>query len=141
MPRRLRLQTTELGPLELFVIYEENGVWEESWRPLQGHPITDLFTRVSKEVYDHALLGYTKPLVDALGLSPEGCLRKLPLTHSVCAQKAVCPHFDKKQCFPMAKKMPWCFEPAGVDGADARRLAAEVVAMWRESIRLCGVHR
>ena len=34
--RRLRVRTNEMGFLELYLIYERAGAYEEYWRPLQA---------------------------------------------------------------------------------------------------------
>lgn len=134
MPRRLKLDTFEMGPLELFLIYDEGGTWEREWHPLQGEDMTTLFTSVTKETMDHALNGWSKPLVSMLGLSPDGCLIKLPPRSKECGERHKCVYFDKKLCFPTAKKMPWCFVPDGVQGAERLQLSAEVIKYWREGV-------
>ena len=134
MPRRLKIDTLEMGFLELFLIFNEHGVWEPEWRPLQGDALTALFTVVSKDTMDHALKGWSRPLVSALQLAPDGCLIKLPKDAKRCGARANCPFYDKKTCFPTAKKMPWCFVPDGVEGEERVRLAAEVIKFWREGV-------
>jgi hypothetical protein len=136
MPRRLKLDTAELGRIELFLIYDVGGTWEATWRPAQDVPALEAATRVSKTMMDHALHGWTKPLVDALGPPPEGCLRKLPVISRDCAIRKDCPSFDKVACKPTAKKMPWCYEPDGLEG-EARRLVSEAIALWREGVYVC----
>jgi hypothetical protein len=134
MSRRLRLDTRELGPLELFVIYSYNGAWEARWQPIQHDEVAGLFTVVSKEVYDHALLGWTKPFITALGLSPEGALRKLPVAHQQCEARKRCTFYDKKRCLAASPKMPWCYEPGGVEDGEKRRLVAEIIGEWRQGV-------
>lgn len=134
MSRRLKVATRELGLLELFVIYETNGVWEASWQPLQGEPITSLLTVISKETWDHALLGWTKPLITALGLAPKGALRKIPLESARCAVRDRCPFYDKKRCTPASTKMPWCYEPDVSDDENKRRLTSEVLRFWLDGV-------
>lgn len=134
MPRRLKIDSFEMGFLELYLIYDEGGTWEPEWRALQGEEMTTLFTRVPKDTMDHALKGWTRPFITALGLSPEGCLIKLPTTARKCGTRERCSFFDKKLCFPTAKKMPWCFVPDGIEGEERIRLASEVIKFWREGV-------
>jgi hypothetical protein len=134
MPRRLKLPTRELGALELHVIYDYGGTWEEAWRPLQGTPIASIFTTVSKANYDHALLGWTKPFVDGLGLSPAAALRKLPAEAQQCAVRNRCVFYDKRRCIPSSSKLPWCYEPGGIDDDTKRHLSAEVIGFWRQGV-------
>ena len=136
MPRRLKINTHEMGDLELFLIYSTGGQWEPEWQPLQGvQVITDLLTHVSKETMDHALRGWTRPLVMGLGLPPEGSLRKIP---RICTHKdsMPCPLYDPKRCTPTAKKMNNCFQPRGVEGDVALQLSGELVRFWREGVRV-----
>lgn len=134
MPRRLKVSTVEMGELELYLIYDEGGVWEEEWRPLQGTDLTGLMTVVSKEDMDHCLRGWTAPFFKALGLPPWGVLKKLPLAAQKCGQRAQCPMYDRKLCFPTAKRLPWCFEPDVSEDGEARRLASELIKFWREGV-------
>jgi hypothetical protein len=134
MPRRLKLDTREMGFLDLYLIYDEDGVWEEEWRELQGEWYAPLLTTTSSEVLDQALKGYTQPLVKALGLSPQNCLIKIPEPARKCGARENCLFFDRGRCFPTAKKMPWCFVPDGIEGAERNRLAAEVIRLWREGV-------
>jgi hypothetical protein len=133
MPRRLKIATAEMGYLELFLIYSVEGRWESDWEPLQGQPICDLLTHVSKEMWDHALRGWTSPLVKNLGLPPEGGLRKMS---QVCTHLDSCPMHDLKRCTPLSKRMFNCFQPLGVEGDIALQLAAEIVRFWREGVRV-----
>jgi len=136
MPRRLRIATVEMGFLELFLIYSKGGEWEDEWRPLQGQrAVTSLLSYVSKETMDHALRGWTSPLVKSLGLPPEGGLRKIAqdCTHK---DSIPCPMYDSKRCTPLSKKMWNCFQPLGVEGDIALQLGAEVVSLWREGVRV-----
>lgn len=134
MPRQLSLKTHEMGDLELYLIYQYGKVWEEEWRPLQGEAITKLLTVVSQEMMDYALKGLTRPFIKVLGIPPEGALRKLP--NSLCDRRMLCPFYRKKECVPLYKKMPSCFEPAGIEDLEARRLAGDLVRMWREGVYL-----
>lgn len=128
MPRRLQIPSKEMGTIQLYLIYSYSDVWEEEWRGLQG--VMDL-PSVTKEVMDHALIGWTKPLVDQLGPPPKGKLLLMPRTARHCAHEKTCSLFDRKNCSPFEKKMPWCFEPAGLDPL---ALSAEVVKLWRSEV-------
>jgi hypothetical protein len=130
--RQLLLKTFEAGDLELFLIYQYGEEWEEEWRPLQHENLVSLVTVVSQETMDHALHGLSLPLVRALGISPEGALRKLP--SKTCERKKTCPFYRKKDCHPLAGKMPWCFEPEGIGDPVARQLAGNLIGLWRKKV-------
>lgn len=132
MSRTLTIKTNELEDLSLYLIYQYGDNWEEEWKPLQGCPITSLLTLVSQDDMTHALKGWTKPLFKALGLAPEFALRKLP--NFDCDKKKICQYHDKKNCTPKSKKMPWCFEPSGIEDLEARRLGGELIKLWREGV-------
>ena len=134
MPRRLKLKTQELGDLELYLIYQYGKTWEDTWEPAQGLSAMSLLTVVGKDVMDHALAGWTSPLVKALGIPPEGALRKLPVENRVCERKDPCPFYRPKECVPLHPKMPWCFDPGGIEDPNARRLLAELVKFWKEGV-------
>jgi hypothetical protein len=118
-----------MGPLELYLIYDEGGTWEEEWRDLQGVIALPV---ISKEDMDHALHGWTRPLVDQLGPPPQGMLRQLPQAARSCRHERACPFYNKRRCGLLLGKMPWCFEPAGFSGA--HNLVAEVVKYWRSEV-------
>lgn len=128
MPRRLQIPSREMNTIQLYLIYQYGDVWEEEWRPLQG--VMDL-PSVTKEVMDQALTGWTKPLVNSLGPPPKGKLLQMPRTARHCQHEKTCPLFDANTCSPLKKKMPWCFEPAGIEPGI---LAAEVVKLWRSEV-------
>jgi hypothetical protein len=130
--RRLKLKTIELGDLELFLVYQYGDKWESDWLPLQGQLITGLLTVVPQETIDHALQGWTSPLVKSLGLPPEGALRKLP--SQLCYQRGHCPFHIKNSCIPTHPKMSWCFEPENIEDPNSRNLAAELIRLWREGV-------
>lgn len=132
MPRRLRLVTREAGTLEVQAIYQMGDVWEAAWAPLQATGFAEVFSSVSDEVMNHAIRGYTKPFVEALGLPPQGALRKLPKEHRQCEQRLRCPSFTPG-CVTTDPKMPDCFQPSGVPEG-ARTLAYEAVRLWREGV-------
>lgn len=134
MPRQLKIPTRELGDLLLYVIYQRGDAYEPEWKPLQGYPITTLFTTLSKVNYDHALKGWTYPLVKALGRAPHHAIIKLPVENAVCFERARCPLYTRAECIPRHKKMPWCFQPDGYEDPLARRQAAEVIRLLREQV-------
>lgn len=133
MPRRVKVRTQELGHVELFLIYETKGLWEEEWRPLQGNlPVRDVLTVVSGETMRHCLKGWSSPFVKALGLPPYGCLIKIPSDLARCHNREKCPFFDRTACLPTAKKMPSCFEPESSE--EERPLLTELVRLWKEGV-------
>lgn len=134
MPRRLKLKTIELGDVELFLIYQYGEKWESEWLAVQGAEFTKLFTVVTEEVMTHALKGWTRPLIKTLGIEPEGAIRRLPVADRVCWKRDPCPFYRPKECVPTFKKMPWCFEPGGIENPDARTLAGEAVQLWRQGV-------
>lgn len=134
MPRRLKIKTHEVGDLELYVINQEEGSWEPEWKALQGHEVTNLLTTVSKETWDHALRGWTSPLVKTLGIRPEGALRKLPPESRECFDRKECPFYKRRNCGATLPKMPTCFEPGGFEEDEPRVLVANLVKLWREGV-------
>ena len=136
MPRLVKLPTLEMGELHLLLISESKGVWEEEWEPLRGTVFGDQFTVLSKEVLDHGLHRWTKPLVDALGITPEGALRKIPRESRECFQRKRCPLYIPSRCFPESKNMPWCFEPDGVASEQVRHTATRAFEYWRDRVYL-----
>lgn len=133
MPRRLKIKTQEMGYIELQLIYQTGELWEPEWSALQGTDIGDMLPVVSDVVANHAIRGWTKPFVEALGLPPQGALRKIPSKQQVCAYRDRCPYYDPHKCTPSSKKMPDCFQPDSVVEA-ARTLAYEVIRLWREGV-------
>lgn len=131
MPRSLSLKTRELGNLSLYLIYQKADQYEETWRAIQGLEIAQGFTVITKEVLNQALLGWTSPFVKQLGIPPVGALVKLPTVNKLCEAREKCPMYTPRECVPQYKKMPWCFQPAGLSSDEQRRLAADVVQMWR----------
>lgn len=128
MPRQLKLMIPEMGGVvDLYLIYQTAGVWEEEWRSAQ-HAALDL-PKVSKEIMDHALIGWTRPLVQALGPEPKGRLRLLPTEAKGCEHASTCSLYIKEHCGALLKKMPWCYEPKGMGSK-----AAEVIKMWRDEV-------
>lgn len=125
-----------MGELRLLLIEEHAGVWEEEWEPLRGTVFGNQFTQVTKEVLDHAMHRYSRPLVNSLGPIPEGALRKIPPVSRECYQRKKCPLYSASTCFPEAEKMPWCFEPAGVEAERVRSAASRAIEQWRERVYL-----
>lgn len=126
-----------MGELQLFLIStKKDGSWESEWELLRGTVFGDLFSKVSKENVEHALHKLSRPLVDSLGVPPEGALRKLPVENRLCFRRVKCPFFDPKKCFPEAKNMPWCFEPDGVADESVRVVATQAIERWRKRIYL-----
>jgi hypothetical protein len=135
MPRRLTIKTNEKGDLPLYLIYADGtGHWEQEWASAQDLELSSLLTTVPKETMDHALAGWTKPLVDALGIPPEGALRKLPVANRVCGVRKRCPYYEPNKCVPLHQKMPWCFEPDGLKSDESRHFAARLIQLWREKV-------
>lgn len=126
-----------MGELRLLLIStEKDGSWEAEWEPLRGTTFGEQFSLVSKAAVEHVLHGWSKPLSDALGIPPEGALKKIPSESRVCFRRNVCPIFDSKQCFPEAKNMPWCFEPDGVAAEPVRYAATRAFEHWRDRVYL-----
>ena len=119
--------------MELYLIYQTGEDLEPEWKPLQGSPLLDPVTVVSKEVLDHVLHGFSFPFVQQLGPSPEGCVRKLLPVFRQCAQRERCIFYDRVRCVPTSRKMPNCYQPDGVEG-EAVSLGAEIVRLWHENV-------
>lgn len=134
MPRRLKVQTNEMGMLELYLIYDEAGVWEEQWRPLQSSADIVGLSSVSKETMEQALWGWTKPLVESLGPLPKGRLIGLPEESRLCADRIKCRLHDESRCSHLLPKMPWCFVPDLKLDAESARLLMELISYWREGV-------
>jgi hypothetical protein len=124
-----------MGFLELYLIYSESGVWEEEWRTLQAFPdLVEQLPSVSREEMEQALVGWTRPLVNALGPLPQGLLLKLPTSTRLCWARSTCPFYRARDCVSTSKKTPWCFAPDGIEDESIRRLMAEVIRLWREGV-------
>lgn len=133
----MTLPTREMGDVTVLTINElPDGKWESEWEPLRGTHIGGLFSVVFKSVIDHALHRYSKPLVDALGIPPEGALRKIPPGSRECLLRRRCPFYDKAQCHPRGKKMPWCFEPEEIENEAERLTATKAIQEWRQGVYL-----
>lgn len=130
----MKLPTLERGELQLLVIWERKGVWED-FQNLRGTRIGDQLSVVSQNAYDHALHRLSRPLVDSLGIPPAGALRKLPQAARECEKRSKCPLYKPSECHPLAKKLPWCFEPGGFADEDpAREQAARLIQEWAQGV-------
>jgi hypothetical protein len=130
MARQIKLKTREVGDLHLMLVRSTGGVWEDEWEPLRDAPWAEYLTRVDKATLDHALHGWTSPLVKALGPSPSMILHRISPDAQQCALWDQCVFYRKRDCTPKAPKMPNCFQPVGVPA----ELGYEVVRLWRESV-------
>lgn len=137
MPRRLKVETREMGFVEMLLIYANGDEWESEWRALQGTDVGNLFTVLTKEVMDHALWGYSKPLVSALGLPPQGALRKM--AHPLCSNRVGCTFYEARDCVPTGRNLPHCYQPEGLLSEESRSLAYEAVRLWREGVYIAVV--
>ena len=119
-----------MGDLHLMLVRCESGQWEQGWSALEVHPWRVYLTLISKEVLDHALHGWTQPLVKALGYAPDLILHRISPDARQCAAHEGCPFYRRRDCIPNAKRLPHCFEVRGLP-AD---LGYEVIRLWRESV-------
>lgn len=135
MPRRVKLPTLEMGEVQLLLL---TG-WEEPWNRLRGTPFGDQLSVVSREAVDHALHGLSRPLVDSLGIPPVGALRKIPDESRECLLRRrgqnhrPCPLYGP-ECHVESPKMPWCFEPDGIEDEGVRRAAGLAIEQWRAGV-------
>jgi hypothetical protein len=130
----VKVVTQEKGTLEILVVWSEKGLWESEWEPLRGTLWAGLLTIVKPEVMEHALRGWSKPLVMALGLPPSGALRKIPSEFRQCAQRGTCPLYEAKKCQPVATELPWCFEPEGIEDFQVKEAASRLIQVWHEAV-------
>ena len=121
MSRRVHLPILEKGPDDLKILFLRG--WEEDWAPLQGTRYESCLTIVDKATEDHAYRRWSRPLAEALGPSPEGCLHKIPSDARQCFKRRECQMHMKRQCHVFGDKMPWCFEP-GVPNESVRKSLA-----------------
>lgn len=135
MPRRVKLPTLEMGEVQLFLL---DG-WEEPWTLLQGTPIGNQISMVTKEAVNHALHRLSRPLVDSLGIPPQGALRKVPLVSQSCWMKR--PKGNRRacsiqgpECTIRSPKVPVCFEPDGIEEESLRKVSAQAIELWREGV-------
>lgn len=134
MPRRVKLPTVEMGDVHLFLVDD----WTAGWEVLQGTVFGAQVSVVSREAVNHALHRLSRPLVDSLGIPPEGALRKVP---KQCWHRRkqsdipyACPLYDKRTCLTTSPDMPWCFEPEGGFDGVVRKKASEAISLWREGV-------
>lgn len=130
MSRLVKLQTRELGDLHLMLIRSQGGVWEEAWEPLRHTRYAEFITVTNKEVLDHALHGWTSPLIKILGPEPKFILHRLSPDAHQCELWRKCIFYRKKDCVPKAPLMPNCFQPVGVPP----EIGYEILRLWRESV-------
>jgi hypothetical protein len=132
----MKLDTAQKGLLEIVRISEKkDGTWEDEWEPLRTTPLGNLVSRVSQANLNHALHGLSKPFVDALGISPEGALRKMPSQR--CALEKRCTFYHERKCVTTSDKLPWCYVPAGMELSEAAQsMAAQAVFHWKNKIYL-----
>ena len=130
MARRMRLPTAERGDIEVLAL---NG-WEPDWAPLEGTAFGNQFTPITREVLDHALHGFSRPLSQALGIPPAGALLKVPKPSRACYARSKCPFVEPRHCHPGADKMPWCFEPDDIEDPAVRFAASRAIELWREGV-------
>lgn len=130
MARLIKLQTREMGDLHLMLIRSEGGVWEAEWDSLRQTPYATYFTVIPKETLDHALHGWTSPLVKGLGPSPAMILHRLSPDSKQCAVWDKCVFYRKTDCIPKSPKLPHCFVPVGVPTEQGY----EVLRFWRDAV-------
>lgn len=112
MSREVRVNTKEVGPLDLLVIYRRDGVLEPAWVGLDAAPeFLRLIPSVSFDDFESVLRGFSWLLVSALKLDPDLTRRRLMLTHANCDRKKTCKLYARADCTIGSKKIPWCFEP------------------------------
>lgn len=131
MSRQIKLQTRELGALHVMLVRSEHDVWETYWAPLREHPLCRWLPRIPRETLDHALHGWTYPLVQVLGYEPKMILHGIARQEaSECGARKGCPLYRAKDCIPTARNMPHCFVVGGLSGD----LGHEVLRLWRDSV-------
>lgn len=131
----MRVRTNEMGFLELYLIYERAGAYEEYWRPLQAvQEVSKLFAVLSNEQMEQALQGWSRPLVNALGPPPDGALLKLPKASRKCAHEKGCTLYQPEACGTLLKGLPWCFNPAGFEDDTVQKRMSEIIFLWREGV-------
>jgi hypothetical protein len=131
----MKLPTHERGELQILVIWERKGVWED-FQALRGTRFGDQLSIIPQNALDHALHRLSRPLVDNLGIPPAGALRKLPQAARECEKRLKCPLFKASECQPLSSKtLPWCFEPGGFADEDpAREQAARLIQEWSQGV-------
>ena len=125
MPRRLKVRTREMGDVNVWLLQPEHP----QWQALEGTPMGNLIAKMPRTALEHALNGWSRPFVDAIGIPPDGAIRKLPRVHHECAMRKTCSMWRNASCRSTARDMPVCFEPDGLPA-----VAAEVIRYWREGV-------
>lgn len=136
----MKVRTREKGLVEIFAISESaDGSWEAGWEGLRRTVLGDLVSRVPRSAFNHLLNGYSGPFVCALGIAPSGALLKLPSTQ--CGKQRGCSLYDKRSCLVGSRKLPWCYEPAGIVNLaeGAARLASDLVFLWKQEVYVIAV--
>ena len=132
MARQVKIKTREMGDLDLMLVRSKGGEWEPEWAPLKGSPYETYLTVATRETIEHALNGWTSPLVKALGYAPKMILHRLSPDARQCALWSGCVFYRKRDCIPEAKNLPNCYQPRDVPP----ELGYEVIRLWRESVYL-----
>lgn len=135
----MMIPTLQKGNLLVIRIQEnDDGTWEKDWEPLRETPMASLMSRMTQRELDHALHGYSRPFVDALGISPEGALRKIPSQE--CSKRGNCTFYDPTLCVVSSKELPWCYEPDGI-AEQSGQAGAQAVFHWRSKVYLVVVRQ
>lgn len=137
----MKVKTREKGTLELYAVTESpEGRWEIGWENLRATLLGKLITRMPRSAFNHVLNGFSQPFVAALGLPPDGALKKL--ARPGCAKQDLCPLHDPRTCSVRSNKLPWCFEPEELSefGEPTRRIAAELIFLWKEGVYVIAVY-
>ncbi len=100
-------------------------------KPLEGTFWLNNIPVVSKESFNHALNGWTIPILREIGPQPEGIFKKIPKTYCSQLLDKTCISADKATCYPN-KKVPICYEASFPVEPLARVAASAVVSAWRE---------
>lgn len=141
MSRRVKVVTQEKGVLEILLVWGKAEGWEPDFEPLRTLPgWADLLTILDPEVVEHALRGWSRPLTSALGISPAGAIRKIPVASRACQTRFRCAIHDPNKCRPLSPEMPVCFEPDGLESRAAAASAAIVVLAWHEGVYVVVTH-
>lgn len=135
--RHFKIQDPEWGEFNLLVLHEDKeGSLDEEWKAFQEHSevahIGALFSRVTQDAYQDALNKYTTPLIQELGLPPEGCLIKTPSEMKLCAHRKSCAMYEKGVCLGDNPKVPTCYQAEGGGLEPSIEIqVARVFELWR----------
>lgn len=117
----------------MLTVSNRGGVWEGSWEGLRETALARIFSQVSRRAVEAAIRGHDRPLRQALGIVPEGALRKLPSRE--CQERSRCTFYDKRKCLLLSSKMPWCFKPDGLHLSEPQmNLVSEALAHWKQGV-------